>query len=337
MGKDSIALISVIIPVYNERRYLNACIESVINQSFHSFELILVDDGSNNGASEDCDTLAQKDTRIRVIHKKNEGLSAARITGLNDSLGEWIMFMDHDDIISPFALETYASKISADVDIIAGGRIDSSCPELIKWCRGDTEYITNTGKNICEKIPIWGQEIIITPMWGKIYRSTFLKSLDVEKYRKICPTLFFEDILMTPIIYSQARKIGVIKEKLYVHREIKTSISRSGKLSAFYFEQIDSGDILIRYAKNSDLPNIYSYTLGCYFRCLIRIYCLMDEYLDEKRQNSYKKKIESKLYEYKEEYFCKGKTELRYRLCCILFFMSPTLTKKLYRIFLLKS
>ena len=326
-------MVSIIIPVYNERKYLKYCVDSVLNQTIRDFELILVDDGSTNGAGEDCDLIAQTDSRIKVIHKKNEGLSAARITGLINSSGDWVMFMDHDDAVSPYILESFLSKVSDDVDIITGGRIDSANPELIKWEKSEyAGYIKDTGANICEKIPIWGQEVIVTPMWGKIYRTTFLKNLDVEKYREICPTLFFEDILMTPIIYSQARKIGILKEKYYVHREIKTSISRSGKLSAFYFEQIDSGDILIKYAKKNDLPNIYSYTLGYYFRTLIRIYCLMDDYLDESKLNEIKLKIEGKVKEYKIEYFFKGKTELKFRLSCILFFMYPSLLKKLYRI-----
>ncbi len=91
--------ISVIVPVYNVEKYLSRCIDSILNQTFSDFELILVDDGSPDQSGKICDEYALKDSRVKVIHKKNGGVSAARNTGIDEAVGEYIMFVDSDDYI----------------------------------------------------------------------------------------------------------------------------------------------------------------------------------------------------------------------------------------------
>lgn len=90
-------MISVIIPVYNVRQFINEAVESVIGQSFTDWEMILVDDGSTDGCSEICDDFARSDSRIKVLHQENKGLSAARNAGLDNCKGDFIAFLDSDD------------------------------------------------------------------------------------------------------------------------------------------------------------------------------------------------------------------------------------------------
>ena len=97
--------ISIIVPVYKTERFLSACIASILAQTFTDFELILVDDGSPDSCPALCDAAAAKDSRIRVIHQKNRGLSGARNAGLDAAEGEWIAFVDSDDMLLPQALE----------------------------------------------------------------------------------------------------------------------------------------------------------------------------------------------------------------------------------------
>ena len=104
--------ISVIVPVYRVEKYLNDCIDSILAQTFTDFELILVDDGSPDGCPALCDAAAAKDSRIRVIHQKNRGLSGARNAGLDAAEGEWIAFVDSDDMLLPQALEQVAGEIA---------------------------------------------------------------------------------------------------------------------------------------------------------------------------------------------------------------------------------
>ena len=111
--------ISVIIPVYNVEQYLKQCLDSVINQSMKNLEIILVNDGSTDCSGDICDKYAQKDSRITVIHKENQGLAAARQTGLDAAHGEYIGFIDSDDWLEPEMYEEmYRAAKSEDVDIV---------------------------------------------------------------------------------------------------------------------------------------------------------------------------------------------------------------------------
>lgn len=110
--------ISVIVPVYNSGQCLPRCIESVLKQSFTDFELLLVDDGSTDGSGAVCDAYAEKDDRIRVFHKENGGVSSARNRGIDEACGEFLTFVDSDDLISETCLEHLMSKNS---DLVVTG------------------------------------------------------------------------------------------------------------------------------------------------------------------------------------------------------------------------
>ncbi len=110
--------VSVIIPIYNTAKYLPRCIESVLCQSFDGFELLLVNDGSTDGSGDICDTYATRDSRIRVFHKENGGVSSARNLGLKEAKGEWVCFVDSDDELLPDGLQTMVDAVSSDVDLV---------------------------------------------------------------------------------------------------------------------------------------------------------------------------------------------------------------------------
>ena len=113
--------LSIITPVYNTASYLPDCFESILSQSFQDFELLLVDDGSTDGSGDVCDIYAQRDSRIRVFHKENGGVSSARNLALDNAKGEWVYFVDSDDELLPNGLETMVNCTSDDVDIVLAG------------------------------------------------------------------------------------------------------------------------------------------------------------------------------------------------------------------------
>lgn len=115
--------ISIVVPVYNvPEKYLRACIESLINQTYKVIEIILVDDGSKDQSGMICDQYADLDSRIKVIHKKNGGLSAARNTGYNHSMYEWLMFVDGDDYVdNNFCYAMLNAAMRYDVDLVMCG------------------------------------------------------------------------------------------------------------------------------------------------------------------------------------------------------------------------
>lgn len=110
--------VSVIVPVYNVEKYLKRCVDSILNQTFTDFELILVDDGSTDSSSRICDEYAESDERVGVIHKENGGVSAARNTGIDAAQGEFIMFVDSDDKVKQEMLEKMLNCIGTEVDLI---------------------------------------------------------------------------------------------------------------------------------------------------------------------------------------------------------------------------
>lgn len=100
-------VVSVVLPIYNVEKYLNRCVKSVVNQSYKSLEIILVDDGSPDNCPTLCEDWAKKDSRIKVVHKENAGLGYARNTGIENATGEYICFFDSDDYIALDAIEKH--------------------------------------------------------------------------------------------------------------------------------------------------------------------------------------------------------------------------------------
>lgn len=122
MLKEIQPLISVIIPVYNVEKYLRKCIDSIINQTYHNLEIILVDDGSPDNCGAICDEYSEKDKRIRAIHKSNGGLSDARNLGLKLMQGEYISFVDSDDVLPKNSIETlWQLAVKENAQMVIGG------------------------------------------------------------------------------------------------------------------------------------------------------------------------------------------------------------------------
>ena len=117
--KQSGPLISIIVPVYNVDAYLKQCVDSILNQKYENFELLLIDDGSTDKSGEICDVYEQRDKRVRVFHKKNGGVSSARNVGLDNAQGDWIAFVDSDDIVTPdYLFDLYDSLKENDIDLV---------------------------------------------------------------------------------------------------------------------------------------------------------------------------------------------------------------------------
>jgi glycosyltransferase involved in cell wall biosynthesis len=141
--------ISVIVPVYNAKETIQKCVASICSQIFTDFELLLIDDGSTDGTGEICEELASGDSRIRVIHKKNGGVSSARNLGIKNSCGNWLAFVDADDSVEPLYLQNLYQAVAelpetANVLVFSGFKVvnssrDSECECVIRWKAGNYE------------------------------------------------------------------------------------------------------------------------------------------------------------------------------------------------------
>ena len=121
MNNEQLDVVSVIVPVYNSEEYIRACVDSIVNQTYKNLNIILVDDGSTDSSGKICDEYAKKDDRIKVIHKKNGGNGDARNAGLKCVKGEWIVWVDNDDVIHSRQIEILLSIAKTNgLDIVAG-------------------------------------------------------------------------------------------------------------------------------------------------------------------------------------------------------------------------
>lgn len=224
-------LVSVIVPVYNIEKYLKKCIESILLQSLKQFELILVDDGSTDGSGAICDAYAERDDRIKVIHKNNEGLVKTRKVGFRESKGEYISFVDGDDWIQYDMLEKLCSLLVAEnVDIAMCGRFEvtgetqKAVYHGIAAGRYDKQALIN---KVYPHMIVngaffeWG---IFPGLWDKMFRreciEQFLMSVDDR-------ITMGEDAACTYPCLLNADSIYVLRECLYYYRQSAFSMVKS--------------------------------------------------------------------------------------------------------------
>lgn len=212
--------ISIIVPVYNVEKYLNKCVDSIIKQTFTNWELILVDDGSTDNSGLLCDKFVKKDKRIRVIHKKNGGLSEARNYGIDMSKGNFLIFVDSDDYIDKNMCSILLKKLKENnADIV-------SCNFYKVF---DNKILLNSmfvkGEKIFLKDEILREYFLnlfpdIFATWNKIYK----KELFVNNEIRFPIGRLHEDIATTYKLYYYANKIVVINKPLYYYVQRKSSI-----------------------------------------------------------------------------------------------------------------
>ena len=208
-------VISVIVPVYKAERYLNECIDSILAQTFSDFELILVDDGSPDRSGEICDQYAAKDSRIRVIHKPNGGVSSARNAGLDVAKGEWITFIDADDTINKNTFEVCELNSTDNNDLIIFGCNNSFGADL----PGQAFQNKNDIQSFLESFLC---TIYVRVPWGKFYKRDILMSNNIifdEKLRK------GEDRVFLYQYFNHVDKLKTISQPLYDYRPTPNGLS----------------------------------------------------------------------------------------------------------------
>lgn len=166
-------LISIIIPVYNAESTLNRCIDSIINQSFDDWELLLIDDGSKDISGIICDKYKDIDCRIRVFHKSNGGVSSARNLGLDNACGEWVTFIDADDWAFPSLLENYIIGLMNGIDLVCQSfETDSSLP----GAPVDKRYFGFSYRgNIQDGVALLEDNAILGYIWVKLFRREIIE------------------------------------------------------------------------------------------------------------------------------------------------------------------
>lgn len=270
-------LISIIVPIYNVEPYLQKCVDSVLNQTFQNYELILVDDGSTDNSSKICDEYANKYDYITVIHQNNAGVSAARNTGLDSSKGEYIFFLDSDDWIERNALEKLISLIKKNNLDLAIIEIKETDNENIVFEKSD-EIIFYSGDEILKFF--FNEERLSIVVWNKLYKKELFNKL------RFPVGLRHEDEWVSSDIFCKAQKIAFTKQACVFYRQHIGSYMHS----PFSLERLDylsalehRCHILLDSRKYNFYTKCVFYTLKIFMNYCIKINDL-DLNQDEKRK-----------------------------------------------------
>ena len=210
-------VVSIIIPVYNVEQYLKKCLDSVCTQSYHSIEIIVVDDGTQDNSGIICDEYAKRDSRIRVIHKENGGLSDARNVGMRYATGNYIMFVDSDDWMEKDMVEyLYQNAIENQADIAICGKYIVQKKKIEKHCSREKRKMTS-GEALMELVNNNGQ--IKNYVMLQLWKREIIEGIIFPKGK------IFEDIYVTYKVFERARNILLLNEAKYYYLRRKGSIS----------------------------------------------------------------------------------------------------------------
>lgn len=304
-------LISVIVPVYNVEKYLNKCIDSIINQTYKNLEIILVDDGSTDNSGKICDEYAKKDNRIIVIHKENGGLSNARNAGIKNSQGLYTSFVDSDDYILPNMIDRlYKIMIQNQADI-----------SICNFTRSKEEMKEETTKKIC--IEKYSQEDYLKKYfkikyqgceyyaWNKLYKRELITP---DQYPQ---GLTSEDVLGTYKAILKAKKIVKTNEVLYVYRINEESIT--GTFTQRDFDLLEIWNLVEKYSKEN-APQYLEYAKINRKRInFTLLYRMAKKYSNkELRENEMAKKLLNDLKQ-DEKYLLKAPIDFKRKVIIFLF------------------
>lgn len=234
--------ISVIVPVYKAEKYLHRCVDSILAQTFQDFEVILIDDGSPDKSGEICDEYAKKDSRVRVFHKENGGVSSARNLGLDNAKGEWVYFIDADDILYTDSLQTLFSKTTYEIDCIIGGYVtisDNREKRNDKAIIIDEVWDYKAALMDFYKSKYWGFNGYL---WNRLFRLSIIRKAGLKFNEKI---YFKEDgLFVVQFICCSKKNIYITTKPIYKYR-INTEGAMQGLYTNFNIKYITNLDARI--------------------------------------------------------------------------------------------
>ncbi len=231
-------LISVIVPIYDIEKYLNKCIESIVNQSYENLEIILIDDGSTDESGKICDKWKEKDGRIKVIHKENGGLSDARNVGIENSTGEILYFIDGDDYIDFDIIDNlYFSLLENNTDISMGGLVRELYFEQ-KTLYSDKNYVVDS-KEILRKMFI---NEICTTVCNILFKKKLFEDIKfpVGKINEDSATLYK--------LFDKTDKISHINKAGYYYVQRNGSISHR-KFTQEYLSNVEYKEEILKFVE----------------------------------------------------------------------------------------
>ena len=334
-------LISVIIPVYKVEAYLTACVESVLAQTYQNFEIILVDDGSPDNCPQMCDEFAARDSRIRVIHKPNGGLSSARNAGIDGAKGEYLAFLDSDDLWTPLFLERLYRAIGetgADLAVCLFRRFRGT-PPLEQPEAAQTLLLTQREAFEC-LFGVRNENMVVAPnklydrkLFSPVNESTVVtwnKLYSADTFREIRYPVgkLHEDEAVIHEILGLTQKVAWVEEAHYLYRESSNSIT-TAKFSLKRLDETYAKEQRIAYFESRGMTDLADRTRIVYLNNLMRLYrTVQAEVEDRAAAREACRKLHARFCELAAPKLV-GKQGTTFRLRCFLFRYLPAVYSKL--------
>lgn len=222
---DADLLVSVIVPVFNTRKFIDEAMLSLLRQTYSHLEIILIDDGSTDGSGLACDDYGQRDQRVKVIHQPNKGVSAARNAGLDMASGEIIAFLDPDDAMHPDAIRIMVSKMLQDnSDIVMCNYSFQDTEEKLDYKCFSKEKSKSITIGKKEAAMLIAEQKVEFAVWNKIYKRHVWENIRFPDDR------IFEGTYVVYDVFDQADLVSVMDEELIMHRKRKGSLCNSYSL-----------------------------------------------------------------------------------------------------------
>lgn len=257
-------LVSIVVPVYNVEKYLNRCLDSISLQTYKNIEIILVDDGTQDNSGAICDTWSDKDPRVTVIHQKNGGLSNARNSGIAKANGEYLVFVDSDDIVAHNMVERLVILLEGEhADIAICGVYHIFDESRISFDTEEASVKVFDRRSAIKEL--WYQKSFLPSAWGKIYKRQLF---DTSRFTE---GILFEDIDLMHELFWKSRKIVYAELPLYgyVHRENSITTAKFSKKDC---DILQIAEKLLIFAKENDselIPAAQAYMVTAAFRLFL--------------------------------------------------------------------
>lgn len=281
-------LVSIIVPVYKVEQYLDECMQSIVNQTYHNLEIIVVDDGSPDSCPKKCEEWAARDSRIHVVHKENGGLSSARNAGMQTMHGRYVSFVDSDDIIESDMIEIMVDDIRqqhASIVVCGSTTVGEDGATYLKH-----RILQSRKYNPEEAVKelLYGTENIPNTAWGKLYDVSLFTGGDSLRYPD---GLNSEDYYFNAIAYWRSACVYVDSRRKYRYRVRPESICTSVGFSSHSFDKIKIAHLTNEQLRREGYDDFAALNYHCAYRCFDVLFTLLQMRVDKKIVKKISKKL----------------------------------------------
>lgn len=280
--------VSIIIPVYNVEKYIGECLDSIVKQTYRNLEIILVDDGSPDNSGSVCDKYADKDERVRVIHKKNAGVSEARNSGLEIATGDYIAFADPDDWLEKDMIEKMVRALEyTDADAsFCRFHTEILSDEALKYCSPVEEKTGDSNNAIWHMFETLAYGVMV---WNKLFKREIIYGLD-NSFIKFDKNLKVgEDEIWLIEVVQNAKKVAYINDELYYWRVREESVYRNNLITEARVQDVEAQTRALEILNDDEAPvyweiynrlncKIYDFAVKAYINNQTDYYNIFMEY-----------------------------------------------------------